>query len=111
MKVDTGARVNVMSVADLSRLGLTMRDLTPSNICLVGFNRVIVQPRRQFRSKVRVNGNSFETVFHVVDKCKSPLLCLRDAERAGLVHVATSYTSAMIAESKTAPGPYKDEII
>ncbi len=32
MKVDTGARVNVMSIADLSRLGFTMRDLTPSNM-------------------------------------------------------------------------------
>ncbi len=58
--------------------------------------------------KVRV---IFETVFHVVDKCNSPLLCLRDAERAGLVRVETSYTPATIVESKTAPGTYKDEII
>jgi hypothetical protein len=106
MKVDTGARVNVISVADLSRLGYDMRDLVPSGICLVGFNRVVVQPRGQLQVKVRVNGSSFHTNFHVVDQCNSPLLCLRDAERARLVHIAAAYTPAAVAESKTAPGTY-----
>jgi hypothetical protein len=111
MKVDTGACVNVISVVDLSRLEFVMRDLVPSNICLVGFNRVVVQPRGQLQAKVRVNGNSFHTTFHVVHQCNSPLLCLQDAERAGLVRVALSYMPATVAESKTAPGTYKDEII
>ncbi len=70
-----------------------------------------MQPRGQFQAKVQVNGDSFTTTFHVVDKCNSPLLCMRDVERAELVRVAPSYVPATIAETETAPGMYKDEII
>jgi hypothetical protein len=42
----------------------------------VGFNRAVVQPRGQLQASIHVNGNSFDTVFHVVDQCNSPLLCL-----------------------------------
>jgi hypothetical protein len=55
-KGDTGARVNVMSIADLSRLGFDFCDLTPSSILLMGFNRSIEQPCGQLETLIRVNG-------------------------------------------------------
>jgi hypothetical protein len=110
-KVDTGARVNVLSMADLSRLGYQIRDLTPSNLCLVGFNRVVVYPLGQLRVRICVNGVTFFTQFHVVERCNSPLLCLRDAARARLVNVASSYgPPAPVTEAST-PGCYKHEIV
>jgi hypothetical protein len=50
LKVDTGAHVNVMSVADMSRVGYDFRDLRPSSVLLVGFNKSIVQPRGQLHT-------------------------------------------------------------
>ncbi len=85
LKVDTGAHVNVMSLADLSCLGYLQSDLQPSNLYLVGFNAAVVKPRGELPVKITVNGQTFETVFQVVDRCNSPLLSLKDAERAGLV--------------------------
>jgi hypothetical protein len=75
----------------------------------VGFNRAVVQPKGQINIKIRVNAVSFNTIFHVVERCNSPLLCLRDSSRAGLVHVSS--TSIPASESKTAPGTYKHEIV
>jgi hypothetical protein len=109
--VDTGARVNVMSVADLSRLGYLPRDLQPSHVCLIGFNKVIVRPLGVLRVRIVVNGVNLSTDFHVVERCNSPLLCLRDAARANLVNVATSVGPPVdIAESST-PGCYKHEVV
>ncbi len=108
IKVDTGARVNVISVADLSRLGYMLRDLVPSSVYLVGFNRAVVRPLGQLIVRVTVNNRSFDSCFHVVERCNSPLLCLRDAERAGLVCVSQP---VVVGESNTAPGTYKHEIV
>ncbi len=107
IKVDTGARVNILSVADASRLGYDYRDFEKSPVFLVGFNRAIVQPRGQLRARVRVNGQAFETTFQIVEQCNSPLLCLRDAERAGLVSVARSHQPAPVSEFNY----YKHEIV
>ena len=90
MKVDTGARVNVISLADLSRLGYSLADLQPSRLWLVGFNTNIVHPLGALSAVLCVNGVSITTVFHVVEKCSNPLLCLTDAERLGLVQLDTS---------------------
>jgi hypothetical protein len=110
IKVDMGARVNEISMADLSHLGYTLRDLSPSTVFLVGFNRAIVRPMGQLEVPVRVNGRSFYATFHVVERCNSPLLCLRDAERAGLVNISSPVV-ASVSESNTAPGTYKHEIV
>lgn len=107
IKVDTGARVNVLSVADMSRLGYSYTDLKRSSVYLVGFNRAVVQPRGQLHARVRVNGAVFDTVFQVVEQCNSPLLCLRDAARAGLVTIGTSAQPEPVSEF----GFYKDEIV
>jgi hypothetical protein len=104
LKVDTGARVNVLSVADLARLGYSICDLLPATVFLVGFNKAVVRLLGRLRVRIRVNKRSFETDFHVVKTCNSPLLCLRDADRAGLVRVAS-----LVAVSEFAC--YKDEIV
>jgi hypothetical protein len=106
-KVDTGARVNVMSVADLSRIGFDFCDLAPSSVLLMGFNKAIVKPRGRLETQIRVNGVAFRTIFQVVDQCNSPLLCLRDAARAGLVTIASAYQPAPVSEFSF----YKHEIV
>ncbi len=110
-KVDTGARVNVMSFADLARLGYTLQDLVPSNICLVGFNKVIVRPLGVLRARIHVNGVTLLTNFHVVERCNSPLLCLRDAARSHLVNFAPSTGPPVNVDDASTPGCYKHEIV
>ncbi len=104
VKVDTGARVNVMSVADVARLGYRLSDLKPTTVYLVGFNKAVVRPLGRLCVRVRVNGASFESEFHVVERCNAPLLCLKDAAKAGLVVLAPP---APVAEFNF----YKDEIV
>jgi hypothetical protein len=104
LKVDTGARVNVWSVADLSRLGYRMSDLLPTSVFLVGFNKALVRPLGRLSVRIRVNNRAFETEFHIVERCNSPLLCLNDANRAGLVRVAPPMDVSEFA-------CYKDEIV
>ncbi len=110
-KVDTGARVSVLSYADISRLGYTLRDLSPSHICLVGFNKVIVRPLGVLSARVCVNGITFHTNFHVVERCNSPLLCLRDAARAHLINIAVSAPPPANIDDASTPGCYKHEVI
>ncbi len=110
-KVDTGARVNVISLSDLSRLGYTRSDLQPSQVCLVGFNKSVVRPVGTLRVRIRVNGVSFVTEFQVVDRCNSPLLCLADAARAQLVNMAATACMAPISESASTPGCYRHEVV
>jgi hypothetical protein len=108
LKVDTGARVNIMSVADLSRVGYVLDDLRPSSMYLVGFNAAVVKPRGELPVQITVNGKTFDTVFQVVDRCNSPLLSLHDSEQAGLVNRAHSVSvSAPISEFHC----YKHEVI
>ncbi len=104
VKVDTGARVNVMAMSDLARLGYRSSDLSPTSVYLVGFNKSVVRPLGCLCVRVRVNQVSFETEFHVVERCNAPLLCLRDAAKAGLVTLAPP---APVAEFNY----YKDEIV
>jgi hypothetical protein len=68
MKVDTGARVNVVSVADLSRWGLSRADLRPTSVYLVGFNAAVVQPCGEVKVVVKINGVSFCTNMVVVEQ-------------------------------------------
>ncbi len=63
-------------------------DLQPTSVFLVGFNKAVVCPLGRLSVSLRVNNRAFDTEFHVVERCNSPLLCLRDADRAGLVRVA-----------------------
>jgi hypothetical protein len=109
--VDTGARVNVISVADLARLGYLLTDLLPSHVCLVGFNKVVVKPLGALRVRIRVNGVSFHTDFQLVERCNPPLLCLADAARAQLVNMASTACVAPVSESASTPGCYKHEVV
>ncbi len=86
-KADTGAKVNVCSVADLARLGFRPCDLQGSNVYLIGFNRAVVYPVGALVTVVEINGVRFSTVFHVVEQCNSPLLCCKDLVRAGLIKI------------------------
>jgi hypothetical protein len=79
-------------------------------VYLVGFNCVVVHPVGQLSVLVKVNGKTFETTFHVVELCNSPLLCLRDAKRAGLVCIAEPVVAG-VDEYKMAPGTYKLDIV
>ncbi len=109
-KVNTGARVNVLSLADISRLGDQLSDLSPSSICLVGFNMAVVRLLGVLCVRVCVNGTFFYTEFQVVEQCNSPLLCLHDASCAGLVNIAASAVPHKVSESST-PGCYCHEIV
>ncbi len=86
-KADTGAKVNVCSLADLAKLGFRPCDLQGSNVYLIGFNRAVVYPVGALITVVEVNGVRFSTVIHVVEQCNSPLLCCKDLVRAGLIKI------------------------
>jgi hypothetical protein len=72
-KMDTGAHGNVLALRDLYRLGLTEHDLQESHVFLRTFSQDVVQPLGTLVTEVTVNGRLFQTVFHVVPHCSSPL--------------------------------------
>jgi hypothetical protein len=93
-----------MFVADLSRLGYRLSDLRPTTVYLVGFNKAVVRPLGRLCVRIKVNNRVLDTEFHVVEHCNAPLLSLRYADRAGLVHMTPPTQVAEFA-------CYKDEIV
>jgi hypothetical protein len=53
-----------------------------------------VQPLGALVTEIYVNQHSFPAVFHVVPHCASPLFCMQDILRAGLLELpADAFTS------------------
>jgi hypothetical protein len=86
-KVDTGAKGNICSLRDLHRLGYTRHNLVKSNVYLLSFEKRVVQPLGTLLTRVKVNGVWIPFELHVVPRCNSPLLSLRDSVRVGLVQL------------------------
>ncbi len=86
-KVDTGAKGNICSLRDLYRLGYTRHNLVRSNVYLLSFEKRVVQPLGTLLTRVKVNGVWIPFELHVVPRCNSPLLSLRDSVRVGLVQL------------------------
>ena len=89
VKIDTGAKVNVMSKRHFLALGLKPSQLRYSNVTLVAFNRALVQPIGCFLVEVRVRNTVVPMVFQVVEECANVLICYRDAVRSGLITSVT----------------------
>ncbi len=85
-KIDTGARVNVMSQAQFRAFGLPESVLSPSPVVLVSFDQAVIRPIGMFTRRVTVNGVSLPMTFHVVPQCGHILISYRDAVRARLLH-------------------------
>jgi hypothetical protein len=93
-KMDTGAHGNVLALRDLYRLGFTENDLQDSNVFLRTFSHDVVQPLCALVTEIVVNCRKFPAVFHVVPHCASPLFCMQDILRAGLLELpADAFTS------------------
>jgi transposase InsO family protein len=91
VKIDTGARVNVMSRHHFLDLGFNMGQLGSSNVMLVSFNQTLVRPLGCFQTNVRIRGKEVPMIFHVVPTCANILVCYRDAVRATLLEPAPCY--------------------
>ena len=85
VKIDTGAKVNVMSKRHFLALGLKPSQLRYSHITLIAFNRALVQPIGCFLINVQVRDRVVPMVFQVVEACANVLICYRDAVRSGLI--------------------------
>ncbi len=109
-KIDTGARVNVMSLTQFRSLQLSPAILVPSPVILVSFNRTLTQPVGMFTKRFSIAGVSLNMTFHVVPECSNILVCFRDAIRARLL------APRLATVSHADPGPvdalsiYKGEI-
>jgi transposase InsO family protein len=93
-KIDTGARVNVMSLSHFRALGLRENILRPSNIVLVSFTRSLVNPIGSFTMRVKIGSESILATFHVVPSCANVLISFRDALRARLLFVPGQKSSS-----------------
>ncbi len=66
VKIDTGAKVNVMSRRHFLELGLSPRLLRESRVVLVSFSQQLVQPIGCFTELVTINGRQIPMQFQVV---------------------------------------------
>jgi transposase InsO family protein len=85
VKIDTGAKVNVMSRRHFLELGLSPRLLRESRVVLVSFSQQLVQPIGCFTELVTINGRQIPMQFQVVTSCANVLISYQDSVRAGLV--------------------------
>jgi hypothetical protein len=88
-KVDTGARVNVLSKHHLHLLGYALSDLRCSNVILVSFNQALVCPLGCITLSVRIRGWNIPMRYHVVEECAKILISYRDAVWASLIPEST----------------------
>ncbi len=109
-KIDTGARVNVMSISHFRSLQLSPSILVPSPVTLVSFNRSLTQPVGMFQKRFSIAGVSLEMKFHVVSECSNILICFRDAIRARLISPRTVEVPSSASSSVDALSIYKGEI-
>jgi transposase InsO family protein len=86
VKIDTGARVNVMSRHHFLDLGFHLSQLKTSNVILVSFNQTLVRPLGCFQTDVNIRGSVIPMIFHVVPTCANVLISYRDAVRASLIN-------------------------
>jgi hypothetical protein len=84
-KIDTGARVNVMSERHFHLLGLSPALLRPSPVMLVSFNQSLIQPLGMFASTFDLADIRMQMTFYVVPRCNNVLMCFRGAIHAQLL--------------------------
>jgi hypothetical protein len=89
VKIDTGARVNVMSRHHFLELGYRLSSLKQSNVILVSFNQSLVRPLGCMYIETEIRGKRLPMLFQVVPTCANVLICYRDAVRASLITPAT----------------------
>jgi hypothetical protein len=75
VKIDTGARVNVMSRHHFLEIGFDPSQLRQSNVILVLFNQSLVCPLGCFITNVKIRDQTIPMMFHVVPTCSSILVC------------------------------------
>jgi hypothetical protein len=85
VKIDTGARVNVMSRHHFLELGYRLETLKQSNVILVSFNQDLVRPLGCAYIETELRGKTLPMLFHIVPTCANVLICYRDAVRASLI--------------------------
>ncbi len=86
-KTDTGAHGNVIALRDLYHMGFNENDLQESHVFLRTFSQNVVQPLGSLVMEIIVNKRRFVAIFHVVLHCASPLFCMQDIVRAGLLEL------------------------
>lgn len=85
LKVDSGAKVNVLSVHHANVLGISKSTLRSTTIVLTSFQGDCVVPLGTVFLPVRLNGFELVVEFFVVPNCQSILLGFRDAVRFELI--------------------------
>jgi hypothetical protein len=89
VKIDTGARVNMMSRHHFLQLGYRLDMLKQSNVILVSFNQALVRPLGCVYVETELRGKKIPMLFHIVPTCGNVLICYRDAVRASLITAPT----------------------
>ena len=84
MKLDTGARVNLISEGDLYNLQVVPR-IKPSMTGLKAYNGTDVESKGMCWVTVKVKGREYKSLFIVVPKGRMSLLGERDCVRLGFV--------------------------
>ena len=86
-KVDTGAGLNIISLAHLQMWGFRISDLMPPKVCLRDFHGGGVIPCGVLRTEVQFTGLTLPMDFCVLHNCAEPLLGFRDTVRAGVLRL------------------------
>jgi hypothetical protein len=94
VKIDTGAKVNVMSRRHFQELGFSPRLLRESRVILVSFSQQLVRPLGSFTELVTINGKTIPMQFQVVPSCANVLLSYQDLIRASLINGASDELNA-----------------
>jgi hypothetical protein len=109
VKIDTGAKVNVMSRQHFLELGLSPRILRESRVVLVSFSQQLVQPIGCFTEMVQINGRQVPMQFQVVPSCANVLISYQDSLRAALIPGPVHGTQ--VPKNIQALSTYRNEIL
>lgn len=85
LKIDSGAKVSILSRHHLEGIGVDLRRLKPTTRVLMSFQQLTVQPIGVIKLLVTVNHVHMPVEFLVVPQCANILLSFRDSLRAGLM--------------------------
>lgn len=106
MKIDTGAKVNVMSKLRLSCLGGVVDQSQTAK--LVGFGGHCTSTIGIARLSCLFGGKERSLVFHVVDKDVRTLLCLKDSLHLGLITLSEDVHTVGLSNQEELPGIMKN---
>jgi transposase InsO family protein len=111
VKIDTGAKVNVMSQRHFVELGFSPRILRESRVILVSFSQQLVRPLGTFTELVTINGRTIPMQFQVVPSCANVLVSYKDSVRASLISGASDELDAFEYCDAHTLSTYRNEVL